>query len=611
MEQYNNRKYIIGGLIILLGLIFSVRLLYLQIINSTYKLSAESNSRRLEIVYPARGLIYDRNGKLIVHNQPSYDLKIAPYELEAFDSTELCDILGIDIQVLRNAIETVKKSPRKRRDPFIKQLSPETYGRLKEKQYKFPGFYFSNRTLRKYKYELASHLLGYIGEVDSSEIRDDRYYEQGDYIGVSGIEKSYEPYLRGEKGRRYKLIDVRGREKGAYKEGKYDNDAETGNNVTLTIDAELQAYAEKLMANYQGSVVAIEPKTGEILAFVSAPFYNPALLVGRVREDNYKKLRRDTLKPIFNRATMALYPPGSTFKTVNALVALEENIIRPETKFGCKMGYYARGVSMRCHHHDTPLDLSGAIKNSCNAYFAHTYKRTIDNPDFDGSDLAYNNWREHVMSFGFGAKLGVDLPSEKRGFIPKSSYYDRYYGENRWKAHTIISNAIGQGEILTTPLQIANLAAIIANKGYYITPHTVKDIQNIDTLNRLYLQKNWVDIDTSYFSVIIEGMARAVNESPGGTAPIARHNDFIICGKTGTAENPHGTDHSVFMAFAPKDDPQIAISVYVEYGKWGARYGAPIASLLIEKYLTDTIANNRRWVESRMLNGKTDPNSDD
>lgn len=610
MEQYNNRKYIIGGLIILLGLIFSARLMYLQLINSSYKLSAESNSRRLEIVYPARGLIYDRNGNLIVHNQSSYDLKIAPYELEVFDSTELCDILGIDIQVLRDAIEVVKKNPRKRRDPFIKQLSPETYGRLKEKQYKFPGFYFSNRTLRKYNFELASHLLGYIGEVDSSEIRGELYYELGDYIGVSGIEKSYELYLRGEKGRRYKLIDVRGREKGAYKEGKYDNDAETGSNITLTIDAELQAYAEKLMANYQGSVVAIEPKTGEILAFVSAPFYNPTLLVGRVREDNYNKLRRDTLKPIFNRATMALYPPGSTFKIVNALIALEENIISPETKFGCKHGYYARGVSMRCHYHDTPLDLSGAIKNSCNAYFANTYKRTIDDPNFDGSGLAYNNWREHVMSFGFGATLGIDLPSEKRGFIPKSSYYNRYYGEKRWKAHTIISNSIGQGEILTTPLQIANFAATIANKGYYITPHTVKDIENVDTLDRSYLQKNWVDLDTSYFSIIIDGMDRAVNES-GGTAPIARHKDFIICGKTGTAENPHGTDHSVFMAFAPKDDPQIAISVYVEYGKWGARYGAPIASLLIEKYLTDTIANNRRWVESRMLNGKTDPHSDD
>ena len=606
MEQYNNRKFIIGALIIILGVVFSVRLMYLQLIDSKYKLSAESNSRRLELVYPARGLIYDRNGNLLVHNQPSYDLKIAPYELEEFDSTELCQILEIDIQTLRDAIELVKRYPRKRRDPFIKQLSPETYGKLKEKQYKFPGFYFSNRTLRKYRYEIASHLLGYIGEVDSSDIRTDRYYELGDYVGVSGIEKSYEQHLRGEKGRRYKLIDVRGREKGSYKEGRFDNDAQTGNNIQLTIDAELQAYAEKLMANYQGSVVAIEPKTGEVLAFLSAPYYNPSLLVGRVREDNYTQLKRDSLKPIFNRATMALYPPGSTFKIVNGLVALEEGIIKPETKFGCKYGYYARGVSMKCHAHDTPLRLVGAVKNSCNAYFAHTYKRTIDNPDLATTAEAYDIWRSHILSFGFGGTLGIDLPSEKRGFIPKSDYYNRYYGVNRWKAHTVISNAIGQGEILTTPLQIANLVATIANKGYYITPHTVRDIEGVDTLDRKYAQKHWVRIDTSYFQIMQDGMDKAVNES-GGTAPIARHRDFVICGKTGTAENPHGTDHSVFMAFAPKDNPQIAISVYVEYGKWGARYAAPIASLLIEKYLTDTIANNRRWIENRMLNGKTDP----
>jgi penicillin-binding protein 2 len=604
MDQFNNRRYIIGALIVILGVVFTIRLMYLQIIDSKYKLSAESNSRRLEIVYPARGLVYDRNGKLLVHNQPSYDLKIAPYELEAFDSTELCDILEIDIQTLRDAIYRVKNYPRERRNPFIKQLSPETFGKLKERQYKFPGFYFSERTLRKYKHEIASHLMGYIIEVDSSDIKSDRYYEGGDYKGESGIEKTYEKYLRGEKGRKYKLIDVRGREKGAYKEGRYDYDAETGSNITLTIDAKLQAYAETLMANYQGSVVAIEPKTGEVLAILSAPYYNPTLLVGRVREDNFRKLKKDTLKPLFNRAIMAEYPPGSTFKTVNALTGLNSKIIRPGTQFGCQLGYYARGVSMKCHYHDVPLNLEHAIKNSCNAYFAHTYKRTVDNPYFERSALAYTDWRKDVLTFGFGDKLGIDLPSERWGLIPRPSYYDRLYGENRWKAHTIISNSIGQGEILTTPLHIANLAAIIANNGYYITPHTVKDIQGIDTLDRKYMQKNWVSIDTSYFKYIIEGMDKAVNEQ-GGTAPIARHQDIVICGKTGTAENPHGEDHSVFMAFAPKDDPKIAISVYVEYGKWGASYAAPIASLIIEKYLTDTIAYNRRWIENRMLTGKT------
>jgi penicillin-binding protein 2 len=609
MDQFNNRKYIIGALIILLGIIFSVRLFYLQIVESKYKLSAESNSRRLEIVYPARGLVFDRNGELLVHNQPSYDLKIAPYELEAFDSTELCEILNIDIQTLRDAIQRVKRDPRERRNPFIKQLSPETFGKLKEKQYKFPGFYFSERTLRKYKYELASHLVGYIGEVDSNDIKKDGYYEMGDYLGVNGVEKSYENYLRGEKGRRYKFIDVRGREQGAYKEGRFDKDAESGKNITLTIDAELQSYAEQLMKNFRGSVVAIEPKTGEVLAFVSAPYYNPSLLVGRVREENYQKLKRDTIKPLFNRATMALYPPGSTFKTVNALAALHDSIIYPGTKFGCKLGYYARGVSMKCHVHDVPLDLVGAVKNSCNAYFAHTYKRAIDNPEKGNASENYEIWRNHITSFGFGNPLGIDLPSEKRGFIPKTGYYNRYYGENRWKAHTIISNSIGQGEILTTPLQLANLAAIIANKGYYITPHTVKDIEGIDTLDKKYMQKHWVTVDTSFFHYVIDGMEKAVNE-PGGTAPRGRSNEVVICGKTGTAENPHGEAHSVFMAFAPKDDPQIAISVYVEFGVWGDRYGAPIASLLIDKYLTDTIGPERKWTENRIMTAILIPEGD-
>jgi penicillin-binding protein 2 len=603
MDQFVNRKYFIGSFIILIGIIFIFRLLYIQIIDPTYRLSAESNSRRMEIVYAARGLIYDRNNNLLVHNQPSYDLKIAPFELEAFDSTELCEILNINIKELRKAIDTIKNNPSARRNPFIKQLSPETFGKLKEKQYKFPGFYFSERTLRKYKEEIASHLFGYIGEVDSSVILRDPYYESGDYYGVSGIEKTYEKYLRGKKGRRYKLIDVRGRPQGPYREGKYDYDAESGRNITLTIDSKLQKYAEKLMHNFEGSVVAIEPSTGEILAIVSAPYYNPALLVGRVRQENYEKLKKDSLEPLFNNAVMATYPPGSTFKTVNGLAALQEGVITPLTSFGCKRGYYARGVSMGCHSHPSPLQFEDAITNSCNAYFANTYKRTIDNPAYEHVDEAYSQWRKYVVSFGFGEPLGIDLTSEKGGLIPKPSYYDRYYGKGYWRAHTIISNAIGQGEILTTPLQIANLAATIANRGYYIVPHVVKDIEGIDTLNRKYLQKHQVLIDTSYFKYVINGMYGAVF-APHGTAYWFRPQNFVMCGKTGTAENSHGEDHSVFMAFAPKDNPKIAISVYIEYGKFGSTYAGPIASLLIEKYLTDSIASNRKWIETRMLNAK-------
>ncbi len=599
MDQYSNRRYYIGAFIILLGIIYIIRLFYIQIIDSNYKLSAESNSRRLEIVYPARGFIYDRNKELLVHNQPSYDLKIAPYELEAFDSLLLCNILEIDIATLREGIRKVIEDPRERRNPFIKQLSPEVFGRLKETQYKFPGFYFSERTLRKYKYEMAPHLFGYVSEVDSNDIKKNSNYEMGDYIGVNGLEKFYENILGGVKGKRYRFIDVKGREQGAYNEGRHDEDAVPGRNITITIDADLQAYAEELMANYQGSVVAIEPKTGEVLALVSAPLYNPALLIGRDRQKNYVMLQKDSLEPLFNRAIMAMYPPGSTFKMLNGIIALHEGVIQPGTTFGCQLGYHAKGVSMKCHSHSTPLALTGAIQNSCNAYFASTYKRIMDNNHYATTEEAFIAWREYVASFGFGDQLGIDLPSEKAGFIPKSTYYDRYYGKNRWKAHTIISNSIGQGEILTTPLQMANMAAIIANHGYFITPHLLKNIEGVDTIPQAYTRKNWVTVDTNLFPVIVEGMYKAVNE-PGGTALIARLSNIEVCGKTGTAENPHGEDHSVFIAFAPKENPQIAISVYVEYGKWGATYAAPIASLLIEKYLTDSIATDRKWVETRM-----------
>lgn len=600
MEQYTNRKYIIGAFFLLVGMIFTIRLFSLQVINSEYKLSAESNTRRMEIVYAARGLIYDRNGELIAHNLPAYDLKIAPFELEAFDSLELCRILDIDMSTLRQGIQRVKSNHNERFNPFLKQLSPQTYGRLKEKQHSFPGFYFSTRTLRKYEREIAAHLLGYVGEVDSSIIKQDNYYELGDYYGVSGIEYTYETYLRGLKGRKYKLIDVHGREQGAWKDGRYDTDAESGRDLTITIDADLQEYGELLMDGYKGSIVAIEPGTGEVLAFVSAPDYDPSLLVGREREANYTKLKNDTLQPLFNYAIQALYPPGSTFKTFNALVALQEGVHTARSSYYCDLAFYARGVRVACHNHISPLDMPHAIKHSCNAYFCNLYRSIMEDSEFETAEEAYTNWRSYVRAFGFSRPLGIDLPYEKGGFIPMPSYYNRFYGEGRWNALTIISMAIGQGEVLTTPLQNANLAATIANKGYYITPHVVKSIEGIDTIDSKYTQKHYTQVDTGYFNTIIQGMEMAVNE-PGGTAPIARLKDIIVCGKTGTAENPHGEDHSVFIAFAPKDNPQIAISVYVEHGKWGASYAAPIASLMIEKYLTGEIARNRKWIEKRML----------
>jgi penicillin-binding protein 2 len=601
MDQHVVRKYVISAIIILVGIIFFFRLLFLQVISSSYKLSAESNSRRMEIVYPARGLIYDRDGRLLVYNVPSYDLKIAPYELEAFDSLQLCDILEIDIQTLRDAIHLRKEKPGERYNAFIKQLPPETFAKLKEILYKFPGFYFSTRPIRAYQRNIAPHLLGYLSEVDSNVIKQNSYYESGDYYGKSGVEKFYENILRGKKGKRYKNIDARGREKGSYKDGKYDEDAEVGKNIRLTIDARLQAYGEMLMQNYEGSIVAIEPETGEILTLVSAPYYKPSVLVGRDWQTNYEKLEGDTLEPLFNNALMALYPPGSTFKTINALVALQEGDVTYNTKYSCHYGFTARGVSVKCHGHPTPLNLPRSIQYSCNAYFCNVFLKIMSDKDFSDVHEAYNNWRAHVQSFGFGSKLGIDLPFEKNGFLPKSDYFDRYYGKKGWKGLTIISMAIGQGEVLTTPLQLANLAAIIANKGYYYTPHVVKSIEGSDSISVNFTTPRFVSIDTSYFAPIIEGMKNAVNGTDGGTARIAKNNDIVICGKTGTAENPHGEDHSVFMAFAPMDDPKIAIAVYVEHGKWGASFAAPIASLMIEKYLTGDIAANRKWVEKRML----------
>ncbi len=596
MDQYIERKYIIGTIFIAIAFIFIIRLFYLQVLDSSYKLSAENNSKRIEIQYPARGLIYDRNGTLLVYNQPAYDLMIAPYELKEFDSTEMCEILNISIERLRSGI---KNSYKNRRDPFIKQLSPITYAVLQEKLFKYPGFYVRPRTLRKYNKEIAAHLLGYVGEVDEKIIESTPYYYMGDYIGISGIEKSYEKYLRGEKGQKVYLVDVHGRIIGTYQGGKFDKDAIVGKDLICTIDIKLQEYGEKLMKNYKGSIVAIDPSSGEVLTLISSPTYNPSLLIGRQRTSNYIELKKDTLEPLFNRALMANYPPGSTFKPLHALIALQEGVANYYTKFYCDLGYYAGRVHVSCHNHNSPLNFPKAIEASCNAYFCNLFRKIIENPKYASIEDGYNAWRNHVLSFNFGQKLNSDFTNELRGFIAPSSYYDKYYGKNGWKALTIISLAIGQGEILTTPLQMANMTATIANKGYYYNPHVVKSIQGTDTIDHKFTTKQYTTIDSVKFLPVIEGMELAVNGGPDATAKWIRHNSITICGKTGTAENPHGEDHSVFIAFAPKDTPKIAISVYVENGGFGSTYAAPIASLMIEKYLTDTIT--RKWIEKRIL----------
>ncbi|MBN2813226.1 MAG: penicillin-binding protein 2 [Bacteroidales bacterium] len=603
MDQFAARRNIIVVIFLLTAVVLIARLFYIQVIDSSYKLSAENNSQRVETLYPARGLIYDRNGKLLVYNQPSYDLMIAPYELQPFDSSEFCKILRIDIKRLRAGIARAR-IPRYRREPFIKQISPETYAVLQEKMHKYPGFYVRSRTLRKYSKPIASHLLGYVGEVDERLIARNPDYLMGDYIGISGIEGYYENVLRGEKGQEVLLVDVHGRVKGSYQDGRFDKDAIVGSDLTSTIDADLQEYGEYLMQHYKGSIVAIEPATGEILALVSAPVYDPALLIGRERTVNYIKLERDSvMKPLFNRALMANYPPGSTFKPVQALIGLQEGVITTASSFSCNMGFRYGSRILGCHDHRSPLDLIEGIQHSCNSYFCNVYKRIIENPNYANAEEAYQKWYEYVMSFGFGNRLNSDFTNELRGFVAPSTYYDRYFGRNHWNALTTISLAIGQGELLITPLQMANMSATLANRGYYIIPHVVKAVEGVDTIEHRFYEKHVVKIDTAHFGPVVEGMYLAVNGGEGSTARIARLQDIAVCGKTGTAQNPHGKDHSVFIAFAPKDNPKIAISVYVEHGEWGASYAAPIASLMIEKYLTDSIAPNRKWIEARMLNG--------
>jgi penicillin-binding protein 2 len=598
MDHFSSRKYIIGALLILISLVFITRLFFLQVIDKTYSVSAENNSKRIITLFPARGLIYDRSGELLVYNQASYDLMIAPYQLKEFDTTEFCSILNISKSSLEYSIKR-SFNPQYRREPFIKQISPETYAVLQEKLYKFPGFYVRPRTLRKYNKKTAAHVLGYVGEVDERTMENDKYYNLGDYIGISGVEKTYEDFLRGEKGRQIFNVDVHGRVQGSYENGRFDEPAVVGKNMTLTIDSELQEYGEFLMQNYIGSIVAIEPQTGEILTLVTSPNYDPSLLVGRPRTENYNILVSDTLKPLFNRALMAQYPPGSTFKMVNALIALQEKVVNPYSQYYVDGVYYASGITVKDHVYGY-VDMVSAIQTSSNAYFCNLFRNIIEDKKFESTSSSYSNWRDYVVSFGFNQTLNTDFTNELKGFVPQPSYYDRYYGENRWKALTILSLSIGQGELGITPLQQANMTCAIANKGYYVTPHVLKEIAGYDTIPSEFYKKNNTLIDSSHFNLVIEGMELAVNGGSGSTATIAKHKDIVICGKTGTAENPHGEDHSVFTAFAPKEDPKIAIAVYVEHGKWGASYAAPVASLMIEKYLTDTVS--RTWLQKYMEN---------
>lgn len=600
------RRFFLPFVTLLTAIVFVGRLISLQLLNSSYKLLSDGNAVIENSIYPERGYIYDRNQKLLVSNQPVYDLMAIPENITRFDTLELSKILGVPKTELKKQIKTAKTFSVKLPSIIVGKISKERNAVIQEKVWKYQGFFLQKNSVRNYPVPIASNLLGYVSEVNKNDMKRDNYYRLGELIGRQGIEEYYESFLRGRKGKKFFQKDRFNRIIGSYEEGKYDVPKEGAQNLILTIDSELQRYGEELLKNKRGGIVAIEPRTGEVLSLVSAPGYDPSILVGRKRSKNYRKLALDTLaKPLFDRGLQAQYAPGSPFKTINALVALQEGVIDDKTAYLCQKGhYYARGMFMECHcRPGTKNNLLSGIYRSCNTYFANTYRRIIDRSG-ENVEEGMNIWNSHLKSFGLGNYLGYDLPAGKKGFIPDADYYNYWYKKGGWKSATVVSNAIGQGELLTTPIQMANFTAAIANRGYYIQPHFLKSVSN-GVLDKVY-EKNPTSIDSIHFEKVIEGMFQVVER---GTARVAKIRGVEMCGKTGTVENfmkidgvkTQMTDHSIFIAFAPKDDPKIALAVYVENGYWGARWAAPIASLMIEKYLNGSV--KRKWLEDRMLNG--------
>ena len=602
MDKFENRKYIVLGIMVLIGFIFIGRLFYIQVVDDSYKHSAENQAIVKMTLYPSRGTIYDRNGKVIVYNQASYDLMVVPNQVEKdIDTLAFCELIGIDKESYIKKMSKSRKYSRYRASIFEKQITDKEWLGVSERLFEYPGFYGQHRTLRKYSKPVAAQVLGFIGEASKENIEKDKFYKPGDYLGISGLEAWYEKELRGKRGVKVYVRDVHNRIKSGYAEGAYDTASLPGQDLGSTIDLVLQEYGELLMQNKKGSIVAIEPATGEILAMVTAPSYDPNLLVGRIRSSNYRVLVNDTLKPLFNRATNATYRPGSIFKLVESLVGLETGVIKTTTRIRCN-----RGI-INCHGAHSNDDLFGAIQHSCNPYFRDVYRRLIQRGEYsniyEDSRFGLTIWRDYVTSFGLGVRLQTDISGVGKGFVPDVAFYDKWYGEKRWAFSTIYSNSIGEGEMGVTPLQIANLAAILANRGFYYTPHFIRSIGDQGP-HEEYLQKNYTKIDSSYFYVVIDALAAVVNEQ-GGTARRARIDSIIVCGKTGTVQNKLTPDHSVFMAFAPKDNPQIAIAVYVEEAGFGGTWAAPISSLMIEKYLTGTISKpkkEKRIFEANFLN---------
>ena len=588
--RYENRKFVVVGIVMAIVIVFICRLFNLQILSDEYKKYADSNAFFDKTVYPSRGVMYDRTGRLLVSNQPAYDVMVCMRSVNDLDTLALCQSLGITQEFFDRRMADVKN---RRLNPgyssytnqlFLGQLTAEESAMFQEQLYKFSGFSIQRRTIRQYNYPVAGHLFGDLGEVSKKDIAKDNYYVQGDFIGKQGLESFYEKQLRGEKGKEVLLRDAYGRIKGRYMDGTMDVAPVPGRNLTLSLDIELQALAERLLQNKIGSVVAIEPSTGEVLCMASSPTFDPQILVGRKRGENHRQLSQDKQKPLLNRAIMGTYPPGSTFKTSQALTYLQEGIITPETQFPCALGFRHRGLHVGCHAHSSPIALAPSLATSCNSYYCWGLYRMIGADKYGSSQVALTRWKDHMVAMGFGYRLGIDLPGEARGFIPNSAFYDKWYGK-RWNGLTIVSISIGQGEVTLTPLQIANLGATIANRGYYITPHVVKGIEG-ESLDSLYTTPKYTMVEKCHYETVVQGMREAVLN---GTCVGANIPDIEVCGKTGTAQN-RGKDHSAFMGFAPMNDPKIAVAVYVENGGFGAVYGVPIGALIMEQYLTGSLS---------------------
>lgn len=606
MNNFYNRKYIVQIIFLIVGVILLCKLFYIQVIDDKYFLSANSNVLRKLYIFPARGVITDRNNKVLAQNTPISDLMVIPNQIEGMDTLEFCKTMGISRNEFNKRIKKAKVQSNFQASAFEKQLNIQVYENLKEKLYKFPGFYFQSRTIRNYPDSVAAQFLGYTKEVSPNEIKaSNGFYRPGDYIGKSGVERSYEDVLRGQRGVVNLMFDAHNTSKGSYADGAYDTVAKSGDELISTLDLPVQKLGEQLMRNKVGSVVAIEPNTGEILAYISSPTYDPNFMVGKEFGNHYMELIGNPYRPFTNRPIQGYYPPGSSFKPVDALIALQDGVITPETIFFCPHGYRAGNHVVKCEHFDGPTNLRKGIAKSCNTYFCYVFQHLLTQKKYKSQKEAYTAWREKIMRFGFGDTLGVDLPYEKKGILPERSYFDRLF-RNSWRYQTVISLAIGQGEISATPLQMANTMAIIANRGYYFKPHLIKALGEDKSVLPKYTEKHFAGVDAKHYEPVIEGMFDVVN-GPGGTARSSMISNIVLCGKTGTVQNPHGKNHSVFVGFAPKDNPKIAIAVIVENGGYGSSFAAPIASLMVEKYINKSLSGQSNARVNYMKNANLLP----